>query len=76
MSNFLNPTWMVLSSFISLIGFAVFVYGRKQRMIVPSLVGVAMMAYPYFVSSAFGLLAIGALLIGGLFIGVRYEDSI
>lgn len=44
------------------IGLGFFVYGRKQRMIVPLACGVALMAFPYFVSSTVWLLVIGVAL--------------
>lgn len=44
------------------IGLGYFVYGKKQRAIVPLLCGVALMAFPYFVSSTVLLILIGAVL--------------
>lgn len=41
------------------IGVGFFIYGKRQAMIVPMLCGVALMVYPYFVSSTWLLLAIG-----------------
>lgn len=41
------------------IGLGFFVYGRKQRAIVPLVCGVALMAFPYFVSGIAWLLIIG-----------------
>ncbi|MDE2348863.1 MAG: hypothetical protein KGL92_10205 [Gammaproteobacteria bacterium] len=43
----------------SSIGFGYFLYGKKQRAPVPLVCGVVMMAYPYFVSNAYLLVAIG-----------------
>ncbi|HTP39347.1 MAG TPA: hypothetical protein VMI92_07200 [Steroidobacteraceae bacterium] len=43
------------------IGFAV--YGRRQRKPVPLLCGLALMAYPWFVSSVPALIALGVLLV-------------
>ncbi|MDE1924375.1 MAG: hypothetical protein KGI55_13175 [Gammaproteobacteria bacterium] len=43
----------------SSIGFGYFLYGKKQRAPVPLVCGVVMMAYPYFVSNASLLVAIG-----------------
>ena len=45
------------------IGFGFFLYGRKQRAIVPLVCGIALMAFPYFVSGTAWLLLIGAALI-------------
>ena len=41
------------------IGIGFFVYGRRQRMIVPLVCGLALMLYPYFVSSTWLILLIG-----------------
>lgn len=45
------------------IGLGFFVYGRKQRMIVPLTCGLALMVFPYFVSGTVWLLLVGAALI-------------
>jgi len=45
------------------IGLGFFIYGRKQRAPIPLLCGIALMVFPYFVSNALLLVAIGALLI-------------
>lgn len=45
------------------IGLGFFVYGKKQGAIVPLVCGLALMIFPYFVSSTFLLVAIGAALI-------------
>jgi len=44
------------------IGLGYFVYGKKQRAVVPFLCGIALMAFPYFVSSTVLLILIGAIL--------------
>ena len=46
------------------IGLGYFVYGRKQKMVVPLFSGVGLMIYPYFVSSHILLVIIGAVLLG------------
>lgn len=40
-------------------GLGFFLYGKKQQAIVPLLSGLALMIYPYFVSSTILLVAIG-----------------
>jgi len=42
---------LFLDLFVSCLGLAYFIYGRKQRVILPTLCGVGLMAYPYFVRS-------------------------
>ena len=42
------------------IGLGYFIYGKKQRAAVPLLCGLALMAFPYFVSNTILLVCIGA----------------
>lgn len=44
------------------IGLGFFVYGRKQRAIVPLVCGLALMVFPYFVSGTVLLVVIGVAL--------------
>jgi hypothetical protein len=44
------------------IGLGYLIYGRKQRAVVPLLCGLALMVFPYFVSSNILLVAIGVVL--------------
>ena len=45
------------------IGLGFFIYGKKQRSVVPLFSGVALMVFPYFVTSTLLLVLIGAALI-------------
>ena len=67
---------LILSSLFSLIGMAVCVYGRKQRLIVPTLVGVALMVYPYLVTGTLALIATGVALLVALVFGTRFETDL
>lgn len=49
------------------VGFVAFVYGKKQGRIKTMLLGVALMAYPYFVTNGLALWLIGAGLTAALF---------
>ncbi|WP_422011318.1 hypothetical protein [Roseateles sp.] len=51
--------WSVL---FGAIGAGFFIYGKKQRALVPLLCGLALMVFPYFVSNVWALLAMGAVL--------------
>ncbi|MBN4077129.1 hypothetical protein JYT48_02540 [Mariprofundus ferrooxydans] len=42
------------------IGLGFFVYGKKQRMIMPLLAGISLMVFPYFVSNVYLLVMVGA----------------
>jgi len=72
----MDTAWLMWSGLFSLIGSAAFLYGRRQRRGAPTLVGVALMVYPYFLSTTLGVVAIGALLLAGLFVANRFEDSL
>ena len=50
------------------IGFAAFIYGKKQSNFKALGIGVALMAYPYFVRNTPALYIIGALLTAVLFL--------
>jgi hypothetical protein len=71
----MDPTWLMLSALFSLIGMAVFAYGRRQRTATHTLIGAALMGYPYFVSSTWALVGVGALLLAGMVVGSRMESS-
>jgi predicted membrane protein len=47
----------------SSIGLGFFLYGKKQRAIVPLVCGLALMVYPYFVANNLVLVAIGVVLV-------------
>jgi hypothetical protein len=47
----------------SSIGLGFFVYGKRQRAVVPLVCGLALMVFPYFVSNIILLVVIGAVLI-------------
>jgi hypothetical protein len=72
----MDGTWLFLSGLFSLIGVAVCLYGRRRRLITPTLVGIALMGYPYFVDSYLGLIGVGLLLVGLLVVGTRRENGI
>jgi len=50
------------------IGIGVFIYGKKQASAKPMVIGILLMVYPYFISNAIALFAIGILLIASLWI--------
>jgi hypothetical protein len=45
------------------LGLGFFVYGRRQRAVVPLVCGLALMLVPYFVSSSLALVAVGGVLV-------------
>jgi hypothetical protein len=72
----MDGTWLLLSGLFSLIGLAVSLYGRRQQLITPTVIGIALMGYPYFVRSYFGLVSVGVGLLVLLVAGMRMEDGI
>jgi hypothetical protein len=56
---------------VSSVGFVAFMYGKKQSRFPQLLVGLALMVFPYFVSSALLMLLIAAVLLGALWGAVR-----
>ncbi len=44
------------------IGLGFFLYGRKQRLVVPLVCGLGLMVYPYFMSSTTPLVLVGIVL--------------
>ncbi len=58
----LNVGVLLWGLLFSSIGFGLFLYGRKQRAVVPLVCGLALMIYPYFLSNLILLVVIGAVL--------------
>jgi hypothetical protein len=71
----MDSAWLIWSLLFSLVGMAVFVYGRRQKMVAPTLIGAALMVYTYFVDSSVAVVVIGVLLLGALVAGVRMENG-
>jgi len=45
------------------IGLGFFMYGKKQKAIVPLVCGLALMVYPYFIANTIALVLVGLVLI-------------
>jgi len=54
---------MIWSVLFGGIGLGFFLYGKKQRAVVPLFTGIALFVFPYFVSSLTMLLIVGVALI-------------
>jgi hypothetical protein len=61
-----DPGSLFASLFISTVGFALLGYGKKQSRFPQMAVGLVMLIYPYFVSSALWMVGIAALLLAAL----------
>jgi hypothetical protein len=59
----MNTSSLICGLIFGSIGIGFFVYGKRQRAIVPLVCGVALMIFPYFVSSAILLVVIGVALV-------------
>ena len=49
------------------IGFVAFIYGKKNKFFRPMIIGIALMAYPYFISGTFFLYFVGIVLTAALY---------
>ena len=59
----MNMSLLLWSLLFSSVGLGFFLYGKKQQAVVPLFSGLALMIYPYFVSSSILLVAIGVVLV-------------
>ena len=62
--NFAN---LIGSMIFSCIGFAAFMYGKKQSSFKAIGIGIVLMVFPYFISNTIAMYGVGALLIVALF---------
>lgn len=60
--RFLKASTLLWGVLFGSIGLGFFIYGKKQRAIVPLICGLALMAFPYFVSGTVLLVLVGAML--------------
>ena len=49
------------------VGFAAFLYGKKNQFFRPMIIGFALMAYPYFISGTFFLYFVGIIFTAALY---------
>ena len=66
-----SPESIMLDLLAGGIGFVLFTYGRKQQRVPHLVTGILFMVYPYFVSSATGIVAGGLVLGGALWLATR-----
>jgi hypothetical protein len=58
-----TPALLALNLLLGAFGLAYFVYGKKNRAIVPLICGVCLMIFPYFISGLVPLILVGLILI-------------
>jgi len=61
-----DPLTLIGSLIFGAIGLAAFIYGKRAELLTPMIIGVVLMAYPYFVSETWLLYLIGCALCAGL----------
>jgi predicted membrane protein len=59
----LNAPLLFWGLLFSSVGLGFFIYGRKQRAVVPLVCGLALMIFPYFISNTVLLVTIGVALL-------------
>jgi hypothetical protein len=67
----MDPTWLFLSLIPSGIGFAVFVYGKKQQRWPQMMAGLVLMVYPYFTEGVAALVGVGVAVFVALWLAIR-----
>jgi hypothetical protein len=65
---FSNPAALLGSLLFGAIGLGAFMYGKKMVLYKPMIIGIALMAYPYFVPQTWLLYSIGCALCLGLYV--------
>ena len=58
----MNTSLLLWGLLFSSIGLGFFIYGKRQKAVVPLFCGLGLMIYPYFVSNSLLLVAIGCAL--------------
>ena len=58
----MNESWLLWGMFFGSFGLGYFVYGKRQKAVVPLYCGMALMIFPYFVANTLLLVAIGGAL--------------
>lgn len=59
----MNTSWLLWGLIFGSVGFGFFIYGKRQKAVVPMVCGMTLMIYPYFISSTGLLVSVGAALI-------------
>ena len=59
----MSESWLLWGLLFGSIGLGFFLYGKKQKAVVPLVCGLTLMIFPYFISNTILLVAIGVMLI-------------
>ncbi len=66
-----EPSTLFVSLMTSVVGYALFRYGRKQARLPQVIGGLALMVYPYFVDTFTSMLTIGVVICVGVWVALR-----
>ena len=66
-----EPMTLFVSLVTSLVGWALFSYGRKQERLPQVIGGLLLMVYPYFVSTVTTMMLIGLSILAGVWFALR-----
>jgi predicted phage tail protein len=66
-----DPSTLFVSLMVSVVGLAIFIYGKRQQRFPQLVAGVALMAFPFFLSNAWVQVAVAAGIGGLLWFAVR-----
>jgi hypothetical protein len=66
-----EPMTLFVSVVTSLVGWALFSYGRKQARIPQVIGGLLLMVYPYFVSTMTTMMVVGLSIVAGVWLALR-----
>lgn len=58
----MNIPLLIWGTIFSMLGFVFFMYGKKQSAMIPMFAGLALMIYPYFISSVIWMVVVGVIL--------------
>ncbi len=64
----MNAAQIIASIIFGSIGFAAFVYGKKQSSLKALVIGILLMVYSYFVTQTIAVYAVGVILTVALFV--------
>ena len=64
----MNTSLLMWGMIFGAIGFGFFIYGKKQKAIIPLISGIGLMVFPYFISNIFILVATGVVFVALPFI--------
>lgn len=67
----METSQLLLGVFFNSVGLGYFIYGKKQKVLVPFLCGLILMIFPYFIENTWLIV-----LIGGVFMGIPYFISL